>query len=248
MLLFAHLMLTLKIRIPTENLCSLGTTSEQVPNSTFTHVRFHIWRWVDELLGAWLFFWAAVPSVPYSGIFLYDEPGQLTYWANFVASILFVVASFAFVYVCYPSNHHLMVRLLCLSTFSAQLLMSSGTLGATGTAPRAKMLWGKCKSVPPCGERLVGCDMVLLLSHLAMVPWWVTNFFCAVVCWIDLNQSGSCFFLGAAANDRQVFVWSTRCVWKYWYGFISKVLYFYGSVCSTRSCSLWEGLTCVQVL
>jgi hypothetical protein len=70
--------------------------------STFKHLS------TDELLGAWLYLLAMVPSIPYSIVFLIYNYHRLTYWACFFASILFVLGCAFFVYSCYPSNHHLL--------------------------------------------------------------------------------------------------------------------------------------------
>lgn len=59
----------------------------------------------DELLGAWLFFIAALPFVPYSFVYIRNDPTNLVYWANLGASVLFILGSAAFVYVCYPTQH-----------------------------------------------------------------------------------------------------------------------------------------------
>jgi hypothetical protein len=65
-----------------------------------------IFKWhhlsTDELLGAWLYFLAAVPAIPYSLVFLDQDPKDETNWGLFLASILFVGVSGGFVYTCYP--------------------------------------------------------------------------------------------------------------------------------------------------
>lgn len=56
----------------------------------------------DELVAAWLFLLAALPSVPYALFFLGTNPTSHEYWGLLGASILFVLGSYGFVYTCYP--------------------------------------------------------------------------------------------------------------------------------------------------
>jgi len=69
---------------------------------------FPVFRWVhvgtDELLGAWLFFFGTLPSVPLCGVFVWWYPFQLSYCGALVASVIFVIGAFLFVLACYPSN------------------------------------------------------------------------------------------------------------------------------------------------
>lgn len=58
----------------------------------------------DELLGAWLFFWAAVPALPYSFVYWSTDPGNVIYLGMLLMSAMFVLASYLFVLGCYPSD------------------------------------------------------------------------------------------------------------------------------------------------
>jgi hypothetical protein len=66
----------------------------------------------DELLGAWIFFIAALPTVPYSMYYISTGPTILIYWGMLLASLMFISACGWFVYVCYPKRHHLIVSIL----------------------------------------------------------------------------------------------------------------------------------------
>jgi len=68
----------------------------------FTHTS------TDELLGAWLYVIACLPSIPYSIVFLAYNYHRLTYWASLIASIFFALGCFFFVHACYPSHHHML--------------------------------------------------------------------------------------------------------------------------------------------
>ena len=68
----------------------------------------------DELLASWTFFFAAVPAIPYSLFYIHSEPHNKTYWALLMASFMLIGVNIYFVYVCYPSHHHLVVR-ICLN-------------------------------------------------------------------------------------------------------------------------------------
>jgi len=58
----------------------------------------------DELLASWLFLFAMIPALPYSLLYLVPFPHNLNYIGFFITSILFIAASFFFVYTCYPSK------------------------------------------------------------------------------------------------------------------------------------------------
>ena len=62
----------------------------------------------DELLAAWCFLLAAVPTVPFSFVYIAHEPETGTYWAMLFGSILLICTSSWFVYVAYPSRSHLL--------------------------------------------------------------------------------------------------------------------------------------------
>lgn len=67
----------------------------------------------DELLAAWLYLFAMSPYIPYAMFYINVNRHKYVYWGAFFASCFFVVASAFFVYTCYPSHHHLLVRLHC---------------------------------------------------------------------------------------------------------------------------------------
>jgi len=56
----------------------------------------------DELLAAWLFFLAALPSIPFSFFYLRSDPNEKVYWGLSIAALLFVSISAMFVYSTYP--------------------------------------------------------------------------------------------------------------------------------------------------
>ena len=56
----------------------------------------------DELLGAWLFLIAMLPSVPYSVFFLIAYHYELLYLGMLVVAILLCIGSYMFVLACYP--------------------------------------------------------------------------------------------------------------------------------------------------
>ena len=64
----------------------------------------------DELLAAWLYLFAMSPYIPYAMFYINVNRHRYVYWGAFFASIFFVAASAFFVYTCYPSHHHLLVR------------------------------------------------------------------------------------------------------------------------------------------
>lgn len=66
----------------------------------------------DELLAAWLYLFAMSPYVPYAMFYINVNRHRYVYWGAFFASCFFVLASAFFVYTCYPSHHHLLVRLV----------------------------------------------------------------------------------------------------------------------------------------
>lgn len=57
----------------------------------------------DEVVAAWLYLFGAIPSLPYVLVYCAENPRATLYWAGFVMSFLFVVASVLFVYVSFPS-------------------------------------------------------------------------------------------------------------------------------------------------
>ena len=59
----------------------------------------------DELLGSWFFFFAVIPFIPYSLIYL-SNPGyqNLMFLFMLFLSIVAAVACFLFVLACYPSD------------------------------------------------------------------------------------------------------------------------------------------------
>ena len=64
----------------------------------------------DELLAAWLYLFATSPYIPYCMFYIHNDPHKYVYWGAFFASIFFVAGSAFFVYTCYPSHHHMLVR------------------------------------------------------------------------------------------------------------------------------------------
>ena len=64
----------------------------------------------DELLAAWLYLFATSPYIPYSMFYIKTNPTTYVYWGALFASIFFVCGSAFFVYTCYPSHHHMLVR------------------------------------------------------------------------------------------------------------------------------------------
>ena len=59
----------------------------------------------DDLLGAYSFYIGALLIFPVSVIYIAADPTELTYWAAFIASLLFLVGSAFFVYCCYPTQY-----------------------------------------------------------------------------------------------------------------------------------------------
>ena len=57
----------------------------------------------DELLGAWLFLFGTIPSIPYTLVFLSIHPSVI-YLGSFASAIVFVLGTIAFVVACYPSG------------------------------------------------------------------------------------------------------------------------------------------------
>lgn len=65
--------------------------------------RYHVQN--DELLGSWLFFFACVPFVPYSLIYLAAGGYRsLLYLGALGLAIVVCIACFLFVLACYPSD------------------------------------------------------------------------------------------------------------------------------------------------
>lgn len=64
----------------------------------------------DELLAAWLYLFATSPYIPFSMFYINVNPHRYVYWGALIASCFFVAGSAFFVYTCYPSHHHLLVR------------------------------------------------------------------------------------------------------------------------------------------
>ena len=64
----------------------------------------------DELLAAWLYLFATSPYIPFAMFYINVNRHKYVYWGAFLASIFFVAGSAFFVYTCYPSHHHLLVR------------------------------------------------------------------------------------------------------------------------------------------
>ena len=56
----------------------------------------------DELLGSWLFFFAAVPIIPYSFIYLIGSYTNLVYLVALGVSCVLVFGTYLFVRACYP--------------------------------------------------------------------------------------------------------------------------------------------------
>ena len=73
------------------------------------HCRYHFQN--DELLGSWLFFFAAVPLIPYSLVYL-SEGGyrSLLYLGSLGLSIFVCIACFMFVLACYPTDQTVSAR------------------------------------------------------------------------------------------------------------------------------------------
>ena len=72
------------------------------PLHSLSH-RYHFQN--DELLGSWFFFFACIPFIPYSLIYL-AEGGyrSLLYLGSLLLSIFVAIACFMFVLACYPSD------------------------------------------------------------------------------------------------------------------------------------------------
>lgn len=68
------------------------------PLFTYYHVQS------DELLGTWLFFFANVPFIPYSLIYLKSSSSNIEYWIELLISIVVVVLGAFSVHACYPSD------------------------------------------------------------------------------------------------------------------------------------------------
>lgn len=75
---------------------------EEPPLEPIFHKYKHIQT--DELLAAWLFLCGTLPSVPYSLVWFFYEPGQIIYLAVLVASCTFTFITYLFVLACYPSD------------------------------------------------------------------------------------------------------------------------------------------------
>ena len=64
----------------------------------------------DELLAAWLYLFATSPYIPFAMFYINVNRHKYVYWGALLASIFFVAGSAFFVYTCYPSHHHMLVR------------------------------------------------------------------------------------------------------------------------------------------
>lgn len=58
----------------------------------------------DELLGAWLFFLAMLPLIPYALIYLAASHSDLIYLVFLGVVVVFVFVTFLFVRACYPND------------------------------------------------------------------------------------------------------------------------------------------------
>lgn len=58
----------------------------------------------DELLGSWLFFLGSLPFIPYSLVYVADEPNKILYFGAFVVSVFIVLGTLLFVRASYPSE------------------------------------------------------------------------------------------------------------------------------------------------
>jgi hypothetical protein len=77
---------------------------EPVPEALFKNYE-HICT--DELLAAWCFLLAAIPSVPFCLVYIRVEPEAGVNYAMLFGAFLLIAMSAWFVYVAYPSRHHL---------------------------------------------------------------------------------------------------------------------------------------------
>ena len=59
----------------------------------------------DDLLGAYCFYMGALLIFPVSVIYIAADPLEMTYWAAFIASLMFLIGSAFFVYCCYPTSY-----------------------------------------------------------------------------------------------------------------------------------------------
>lgn len=58
----------------------------------------------DELLAAWLYFFAMVPYPLSAAVYIYNEPSSGEYWIAFIATSLAALAFYLFVLACYPRD------------------------------------------------------------------------------------------------------------------------------------------------
>lgn len=74
---------------------------EEPPKQPLFHNYKHLQS--DELLGAWLYLFGTLPSIPYMLVFFIVTPSAF-YFLGLLAAIIFSYASYLFVVACYPSD------------------------------------------------------------------------------------------------------------------------------------------------
>lgn len=75
---------------------------EEPPKLALFHYYKHVQS--DELLGAWLFLFGTIPSIPYSLVYFSIQPG-LTYMILICMAVAGTMACVLFVLACYPNDN-----------------------------------------------------------------------------------------------------------------------------------------------
>lgn len=58
----------------------------------------------DELLGSWLFIFASIPYIPYSIIYVINDPEKVLYYCMLATAVFALFGAWLFLINCYPSE------------------------------------------------------------------------------------------------------------------------------------------------
>ena len=123
----------------------------------------------DELLGAWLTFFACLPAILYAIIFLAADNKNIFYWGAFLGSVLCALGALAFVGACYAVAYPFSITLIdsvfrAISTPWGSLMSGRSSGFSWETSPISSFI-SRTTGWPPAGS-----------SFTAPSPgWWALS-------------------------------------------------------------------------